>query len=299
MSEEMKVPGFGTMNKKYVLALGVVAFATVGYMLFKKHSEAAAAAQGGTYPAAASAADQTANQDTTGSGVSGDGGGYGSNPYGDWYGSAGDQSVPNGKIIGYDWMGRPIYGSSASSASSSTQTESQWIAAAASDLESSTGVTYTTAAAALTKWIAGLQLTAAEVVIVQEAIHVEGAPPNGIMPIHQLPSGDGGGGSGGGSSGGGHGPSAPPAPTVSAIDAHGATVQWGAAAAGDHPIGHYVIWTRGAGKGPTQAGTSHGTSFRIGGFKPNTWHAVWVNAVDTAGRTSAASPSTAFTTHRR
>lgn len=185
MDGTVKVPGVGPVNKKYMTIGAVIGAAGLAYMLIRKHSANAAAA---AVPATPADPNATGTDPTgTGTGLDGYGNPYSSGAY-DPYASTGQQGVGNGTIIGYDSNGRPVYGSSSTSATTATQTEAQWIAAAASDLATNAGTDYATAAAALTKWVAGQDLTPAQAVLVKEAEALEGPPPNGAPPIHVIPS---------------------------------------------------------------------------------------------------------------
>lgn len=176
MSETIHLPGIGTVDRKYVMIGAVIGAVGLGYMLFRRHENAVA---GAAAPAAADdtgdVADDTA--DDTGYDDSAD---YGQDLGYDPYASLGDQ----GPIIGYDsGTGDPIYGTTTTTPAPEL-TESQWVAQAASDAAANTGADYNTVSAALTSWIAGQTVTAAQEVLIKEAMALDGNPPGGAPPIH-------------------------------------------------------------------------------------------------------------------
>jgi hypothetical protein len=261
--EQVKVPGVGNVSKKYLTWGAVIGMAGTGYLLFRKHSANVAAASG-TYPAAAAADPNAATTDPYASadpyGVAG---GLGYDPYA----SAGTQGVGNGVIIGYDSHGQAVYGSSNTAAA--TLTESQWIAQAAGDLQQYSGATYAQATSALTKWVAGQPITEAEAVLVREATHIDGDPPNGAPPLLITPN-----------------PTPTPTPTVTGKGPiHGLHLQKA------YRNSVTVAWTAVPGSHGYIAHGQHtpNTTTNIAGLKRNTAYTINVASVGSDGKSGPSS----------
>lgn len=263
MADTIKLPLVGQTKKSTAYMLGAVLLVVLGVGLYRSRK-----ASSGSTPATPSdssgqqPADQTGQGPFDGSGASG---GYGG---------------------GANWPTSPVQPQGFTS-------NAQWAQAVEDYLVNTVhgGENADVIGAALGKYLTGQPLTSDQVVIVQQAIAFGGYPPvNGPSghPPAYITQSSGSGGGGGGSL------TAPGAPTVSAIDKHGATLHWFSVSGASH----YVIYYKMNGSGTIhQAGTSGGTSFRIGYFKPGTHLTVWLNAVDSKGKQGPPSSSTSFATH--
>jgi hypothetical protein len=90
-------------------------------------------------------------------------------------------------------------------------------------------------------------------------------------------------------------PSAPGAPTASAVTDHDAMISWTPAGAGTSPIAKYEVY-RQLGTTSEQWGETPGTSFTVHNLNPGTRYTVNVIARDLAGRVSWASPPVTVST---
>jgi endoglucanase len=89
-------------------------------------------------------------------------------------------------------------------------------------------------------------------------------------------------------------PSAPGTPTVSGVSATGATLTWSASTAGTNPVSGYEVFE--TSPTPGLVATASTTSYTLSGLKPGTSYSFDVEAIDSQGNTSAASPTATFTT---
>lgn len=261
MSDTIKLPLLGETKKNTAYALGAVLLVVLGVGLYRsRKGKGAPAPAAGSDSSAQQSADQTGTGPFDGSGGSGYGGGA-------------------------NWPTSPVQ-------PQGFTTNAAWAQAVEDYLVNTVhgGNNADVIGAALGKYLTGQPLTSDQVVIVQQAIAFGGYPPvngpNGHPPSYFTSSGSG--------DGGGSGLSAPSAPTVSAIDKHGASLHWSSVSGANH----YVVYYSFTGQSQVhQAGTTGGTSFRIGYFHPGTRLTVWVNAVDSSGKRGASSASTSFATH--
>lgn len=260
MADTITLPGLGPTKRTTVYLLGGILVLVAGVAWYRSKKQPAASAPPSSSDSSSSAADQTGAGpfDGTGSGASG----------------------PN-------WPTSPVQPQGFTS-------NAQWAQAVEDYLVNTVhnGSNADVIGAALGKYLTGQPLSSDQVVIVEQAIAFGGYPPvngpAGHPPAYFTASS---GGSGGGS---GSGLTAPSAPTVSAIDKHGASLHWSSVSGANH----YVVYYHFTGQSQVhQAGTTGGTSFRIGYFSPGTRLTVWVNAVDSKGNRGPSSASTSFATH--
>lgn len=190
MPSTVNLPVFGPTNKGTVAGVAIGGTVLAGYMIYRKRKTAAKQA------AAVQAASAQAGY------------GYGGAQYG--YGSVYDNGyygygASGGFQAGYYAYGTP-YTAPTQQAVAAT-TNGQWTQAAISQLTQD-GVDAQTAASALGAYIAGAQVTSAQQTIIQEALAIEGYPPqagaNGYPPSIHVQATTGGG-TGGGQTGGGSG----------------------------------------------------------------------------------------------
>lgn len=180
MPSEIKVPGIGPVDKKYVYigAAGIAGY--VGYMYWRNRQ-------------AATTTDTSSTTDTTSTdtGASDTGAsydpGYNYSAYADTYGSAPYYNSPSG----YPIYNQPI---------NQVTNNGEWAADAESKLTDN-GVDALQASSAIGRFLAGLCLSEAQADIVRQAEGFSGAPPQGSFSVKICPP-SGGSGSSGGSTGG-------------------------------------------------------------------------------------------------
>lgn len=202
-----KLPGIGKVSKKWIIIVGAGSVVSIGYFLYRRSKNNAAAAAS-TAPAAA---DTTGQIDPLTGDIAGSeqdqmdlanlqSGGYGSGMYG--AGAAGGYYAGTG-ALGTSGVTPPVPGTGGFT------TNGQWAQQAEQDL-GGIGISQTALAAALGHYLTGQQLAGGEQSLVDQAIAEENYPPvagpGGYPPaMHTAPTGSGGGTGGGGTGGGGTG----------------------------------------------------------------------------------------------
>ena len=207
MADTVHLPGVGQVKKSYAIGGAALIVGIVGYAYYRRSKANAAAAasssttsstdtSGGIDPATGIPYSQEGIDPSTGLPYSQEGAGVGfSDTGGSYYGS--------GQITGYDQYGNPIY-STGITGSNQFTTNSGWATQAENDLQA-IGVDYATAAQAISKVLAGLQVTTDQENLFMQAVGLDGQPPQGYpTPIKVVntpaqPGGGTGGGTGGGS----------------------------------------------------------------------------------------------------
>lgn len=210
---EVKVPGVGPVKKKWAIAGGaaVVLIVGVAYMRHKSAANAAAAsaatpATGGTATTPApGGTSQYPSDGTTGNP---------SDPYsvdpatGITYGDEGNQGgfynqgyAAQSPALGYDQYsgyGGYYYGNTNPTTNNTISTNEQWLTQSENDLQG-VGYDQATAAAALSKVLAGLPVSAAQKAIFEQALGIDGNPPQGYptpIKLTSTPGQPGGGNTG-------------------------------------------------------------------------------------------------------
>lgn len=288
MAEEVKLPMVGGVRKKALLIGGVGAAGLVGFIYMRKRNTQASTTADTTSTDGTS---QDPTQDYLDPGLQDTTGGptYGQTGYID----------PN--------TGNWVYGNTGTGQAAAT-TNAAWSQMAEQFLIENNGADPQALSAAIGKYLAGQPLTAGEISLVDQAIAVEGYPPqggpNGYPPgIRESGTGTGQGGtggSGGGVTGGGGKPpvkSGPKAITVapkglhvSKVYTNSAQVAWSAPAIpkGQGPLTGYGVEAFDSHghrvNGPFKVGTGQHVA-NIGGLKRKTkYHVnVWCDPAKSGG----------------
>lgn len=165
MPEETHIPVLGNVKKKtaYIVGAGVV---VLGGVLYWRHQAASTAASSAT-PADTSALNQDSS--TYNPNLAGSYGGAASNYGGSYYGS--------GNITGYDQYGNPVY-STGIQGNLTITSNADWATQAETDLAAN-NVDQATAANAITRILAGLDVTTDQEDLFLQAVGLLGEPPQG------------------------------------------------------------------------------------------------------------------------
>lgn len=178
-TETVHVPGLGDVKKTYAYAGAVVLSVILGVAYWRhQQSVAANAANTSTSDTSGTAGtDPNAIDPSTGMTYAEEASGaYGSFPYGG-VSDYGGSYYGSGNITGYDQYGNPIY-STGITGNNTYTTNSEWATAAENDLLAM-NVDQATAAAAISKVLAGLPVTTAQQQLFEEALGLDGQPPQG------------------------------------------------------------------------------------------------------------------------
>ncbi|MBO2460973.1 fibronectin type III domain-containing protein [Actinomadura violacea] len=163
MADTIKIPGVGTVPKKYALMGGGVVVVIVG-VAYYRHRNAPQVPAASTAPSDGTYTDPTAGS-TLPSGYLGDSG---------YYPSGGTPYAP----YGYDVYGNPLPASTGLGSGGVYTTNLDWANAAESQLELS-GVSQSVSGTAISKVLAGLAVTSDQKNIFLEAVGLLGQPPQG------------------------------------------------------------------------------------------------------------------------
>lgn len=199
MADTVHVPGVGPTKKKWVIVGGAATVLIVGvaYMRYRNTS-AAAAAVNATTPAtgaySSGSQDQYPADGTTGNpsdpystdpqtgityGDEGNQGGF----YTEGYGPSMSGQTPYAADSSY---GGYYYGNTNPTTNTTISTNEEWLTQAENDLQG-VGYDQATAAAALSKVLAGLPVTAAQKDIFEQALGIDSNPPQGYkLPIRLI-----------------------------------------------------------------------------------------------------------------